>query len=163
MSPKKLFSKKLTMSEDLTYLRKIRLVLLTSRMFIAQPTHTPCSLRRSDMFRVDIALRPSAIPLQIETINIKLLAELRKPKPAERCFGELRDSASSVRLPNEDHSDSTNAIRSFRCAAVRELKLFLAVVACPACSWIASNIVTFRPSCMSRLRARMPQSGAVRI
>ena len=161
MSPKKLFSKKLTMSEDLTYLGK-NSTCAPEEQDIAQPTHTPCSLRRSDMFRVDIALRWSAIPLQIETINIKLLAELRKPKPAERCFGELRDSASSVRLPNEDHSDSTNAIRSFRCAAVRELKLFLAVVACPACSWIASNIVTLRPSCMSLLRARIPHSGAVR-
>jgi hypothetical protein len=53
----------------------------------------------------------------------------RKPKLAERFFGELRDSASSIRLPHEDHSDNTNAIRSLRCAAVKALKLFLAVVA----------------------------------
>ena len=54
--------------------------------------------------------------------------------PPEMCSGELRDSASSIRLPQVDHNDSTNAIRSFRCAAVKALKLFLAVVAWPACS-----------------------------
>jgi len=48
--------------------------------------------------------------------------------PPKIFSGELRDSASSVQLP-EDHNDSTNAIRSFRCAAVKALKLFLAVVA----------------------------------
>ena len=42
---------------------------------------------------------------------------------------ELRDSASSVRLSPVDHNDNTKAIRSFRCAAVKALKLFLAVVA----------------------------------
>ena len=49
---------------------------------------------------------------------------------ARRMFsGELRVSASSIRLPREDQSDRTNAIRSFRCAAVSALKLFLAAVA----------------------------------
>ena len=59
-----------------------------------------------------------------------LVSMVLKETEARRVFfGELRDSASSIRLPNVDHSDSTNAMRSFRCAAVKALKLFLAVVA----------------------------------
>ena len=64
------------------------------------------------------------------------LCKAEKETEARRreCSGELRDSASSIRLAQVDHSDSTNAMRSFCCAEVRELKLFLAVVPCPACS-----------------------------
>jgi len=64
---------------------------------------------------------------------VKGLAE-GKPKPAGWClpasFGMCLIN-SPVAL---DHNDSTKAMRSFLCAAVNALKLFLAVVAWPACS-----------------------------
>ena len=67
--------------------------------------------------------------VNLESSCKSCLSTVGNRSPPEMFFGELRDSASSVRLPNEDHSDSTNAMRSFRCAAVKALKLFLAVVA----------------------------------
>ena len=55
--------------------------------------------------------------------------DFRKPKPAEissASFGIVPRVNSAV---EGNHNDNTNAIRSLRCAAVKELKLFLAVVA----------------------------------
>lgn len=85
--------------------------------------------------RRHIALRSSANGDNEKAINIVLLTEhtLKETEARRKNSASFGDSAASIRL-SEHHSDSTNAMRSFRCAAVKELKLFLAVVACPACS-----------------------------
>src|ERR1700674_518590 len=55
---------------------------------------------------------------------------------------KLVPASSSLPL---DYSDRTKAIRSFRCATDRKLKLFRASVAWPACNWIESEMVMFSP------------------
>ena len=76
ISPKKLFSKKLTISEEIDVSRK-NSASAPEEQDVYSLTHPHTfSLRRSDMFGLNIALRWSATVLENKAINIKLLAEL---------------------------------------------------------------------------------------